>query len=236
MLDVRNLNVFYGNIHVLRDVSLVINDQDIVALVGRNGAGKSTLVSTVSGIVTPRTGSIIFNGINIVGLSADEIVKLGIVQCPEGRGIFQRFTVDENLEIGAYIVKDPKQIEKRKDLVYSFFPVLAERRRQIAGTLSGGEAQMLGIGKALMAGPRLLLLDEPASGLAPKVALQILEIIRAINSEGVSILLVDENATRGLRVSRRGYVLEVGKVEKEGYSKELLGDQSIQKAYLGVIQ
>ena len=234
MLQITNINTHYNGIHVLRDLSLTVDPGEIVTLVGANGAGKTTLLLSISGIVKPSKGKIHFMGQDLTLMAPDEIVKVGIVHVPEGRGIFQRLNVEENLEIGAYLVKDRNTLKEKIEKVYSYFPILSDRRKQSAGTLSGGEAQMLAIGRGLMTDPKLLLLDEPSSGLAPMIVKQIFEMIQKINSNGVSILLVEENAKKTLQIARRAYVLEVGKIVKQGSSSELIGDPSIQKAFLGI--
>lgn len=233
MLTIDSINVYYDRICALRDVSLSMAHGEIVTLIGSNGAGKTTLLLTLSGILKPLSGQILFEGQDLIAQDADAIVQRGIIQVPAGRGLFRRMTVEENLDVGAYLVRDKEQIETRKHDVFTYFPLLKTRREQEAGTLSGGEAQMLSIGRALMAGPRLLLLDEPSSGLAPKIVSQIFEIIQQINRHGVAVLLVEQNAAKALEISQRAYVLNVGKVVEEGPAEGLLADPAVQRAYLG---
>lgn len=233
MLELRNVDTYYGNIQALRGVSLRVNDGEIVTLIGANGAGKSTTLMTICGINRPRQGEIIWNGTPIHELPPHEIVTLGISQVPEGRLIFPDLSVRENLDLGAFLRRDSQGIKEDMDYVFSLFPILAERRRQAGGTLSGGEQQMLAIGRALMAEPRLLLLDEPSLGLAPLLVRSIFETVRAINGRGVTVLLVEQNARAALKLATRGYVLEVGKVVMEDRAENLLADASVREAYLG---
>lgn len=231
MLKVEDLNVCYGAIHAVKGVSFQVNRGEIVTLIGANGAGKSTTLRTVSGLLRSKGGSIKFRGENISRLPSHKIVERGLAQVPEGRRIFQQMSVQENLEMGAYT----RGAETEADLeaVYGRFPRLRERRRQTAGTLSGGEQQMLAIGRALMAEPRLLLLDEPSLGLAPLLVRSIFETVRTINERGVTVLLVEQNARAALKLAARGYVLEVGKVVMEDRAENLLADASVREAYLG---
>ncbi len=238
MLKIKNINTYYSKLHALRNVSLHINAGEIVALIGSNGAGKTTILNTVSAVTPAANGEIHFDGILISNLSADEIVKLGVSQVPEGRQIFKPLSVEDNLELGAYLRSQAggkkKDIIKDKNHIYELFPQLGERRKQIAGTLSGGEQQMLAIGRALMAKPRLLLLDEPAMGLAPLLVQEIFRVIEVLRREqGTSILLVEQNARVALKVADRGYVLETGKVILEETAAELLANKDVQRAYLG---
>ena len=233
MLKVNELNVSYGAIHALKGITFDLNEGEIVALIGANGAGKSTTLNTVSGIMKPDSGSVIFEGEEISLISPAQIVEKGIVQVPEGRKIFARMSVLENLEMGAYTIKDKDVIEAHRNEVFKIFPRLEERQRQMGGTLSGGEQQMLAIGRALMASPRLLLLDEPSMGLAPILVEQIFEIIQKINDEGVTILLVEQNAQMALSIADRGYVLETGTVALSGDADELMENPEVQAAYLG---
>lgn len=234
LLEVNDLHVFYGRIEALKGISFTVNQGEIVTLIGANGAGKTTTMRTVSGVRPVTQGSIIFEGQDITKMPPHERVKLGICQAPEGRGIFPGMTVRENLEMGTY-VRGGNAAEKTSDLehVFTLFPRLKERITQFGGTLSGGEQQMLAIGRALMSRPRLLLLDEPSMGLAPMLIAQIFQIIKQINSEGISVLLVEQNATQALRTAQRGYVLETGHVVKEGSGQLLLDDPAVRAAYLG---
>lgn len=231
MLTVKNLNVFYGNIQVLRDVSLFVETSEIVTLIGANGAGKSTLLKTISRVLDPSSGEMIFLNQNIRKLSAAKVVQLGICQSPEGRRIFPEMTVLENLEMGAYTRKTGYKEDLER--VYRIFPVLEERRHQPAETLSGGEQQMLTMGRALMSRPKLLLLDEPSMGLAPTLVKIIFQIIQSINGEGTTVLLVEQNASMALSIARRGYVLETGNVVLEDSTENLVRDSQIREAYLG---
>jgi len=233
MLKVNELNVSYGAIHALKGISFDLNEGEIVALIGANGAGKSTTLNTISGIMKPDSGSVVFEGEEISRIPPAHIVEKGIVQVPEGRKIFARMSVMENLEMGAYTIKDKDVIEAHRKEVFKIFPRLEERQRQMGGTLSGGEQQMLAIGRALMANPRLLLLDEPSMGLAPILVEQIFEIIQKINDEGVTILLVEQNAQMALSIADRGYVLETGTVALSGDADELMENPEVQAAYLG---
>lgn len=232
MLSVYNINVWYGAIHAIKNVSFEVNDGEIVALIGANGAGKSTTLKTLSGLLRSRSGSIKFMDTDIMHTPAEKIVEQGLVHVPEGRRIFQQMTVEENLDMGAYT--QPKEtIASNLERVYAHFPRLAERRRQIAGTLSGGEQQMLAMGRALMANPKLLMLDEPSMGLAPILVQEIFEIVKQLNESGTTILLVEQNANMALSVADRAYVLEIGQVKKSGTGAELLVDDDVRKAYLG---
>jgi branched-chain amino acid transport system ATP-binding protein len=233
MLEVKDLHVYYGAIKALKGINFHLDQGEIVTLIGANGAGKSTTLNSLSGILRARQGSISFNGADITQTPAEAIVRKGIVQVPEGRKIFATLTVMENLEIGAYIQKNGKQIDEDIEAVFKRFPRLKERRSQLGGTLSGGEQQMLAIARALMARPSLLLLDEPSMGLAPIMVEQIFEIIRDINEQGTSILLVEQNAQMALSIADRGYVLETGTVKLEGGAHDLLENPSVIEAYLG---
>lgn len=232
MLSVYNANVWYGAIHAIKNVSFEVNEDEIVALIGANGAGKSTTLKTISGLLRSKTGSITFQGEDIAHTPADKLVAKGLAQVPEGRRVFLEMSVEENLEMGAYT--QPKStIAPGLERVYEQFPRLKERRRQVAGTLSGGEQQMLAMGRALMSRPKLLMLDEPSMGLAPILVDEIFEIIQALNKNGTTILLVEQNANMALKVAARGYVLETGKIVKTGTGAELLVDDDVRKAYLG---
>jgi branched-chain amino acid transport system ATP-binding protein len=231
LLKVEDIEVRYGNIRALKDVSFEVAEGEIVALLGANGAGKTTTQKTVSGMLRPSKGSITYDGIRIDGIPAHELIQIGICHVPEGRHVFPRMTVAENLEMGAFRFKRTDEAELERVLV--MFPRLRERYKQPAGTLSGGEQQMLAIGRALMGKPRLLLLDEPSMGLAPLIVAQIFDIIREINSAGVTVLLVEQNAARALELAHRGYVLETGEIVLEGSGTELLADDRVRAAYLG---
>lgn len=233
MLEVKNLHVYYGVIHALKDISLTVKEGEIVTLIGANGAGKTTALRTISGLIKPSQGVVCFNGDTISGLYAQEIVKKGLSHVPEGRHVFSGMTVLENLELGAYLRRDKKGIRDDLDQVYARFPVLEKRSRQNAGTLSGGEQQMLAIGRALMSRPRLLLMDEPSMGLAPLLVKEIFSIIEDINKQGTTILLVEQNANMALSIARRAYVLETGSIVLEGFGKELSQSEEIKIAYLG---
>ncbi|HML53444.1 MAG TPA: ABC transporter ATP-binding protein [Solidesulfovibrio magneticus] len=234
MLELTAIETFYGNIQALKGVSLKVAQGEIVTLIGANGAGKSTTLMSISGVVHPRKGSIAFMGEDITASTTERIVSMGITQVPEGRMIFPRLTVRENLLMGAYLRKDKAGIREDEEHAYALFPVLRERRSQMGGTLSGGEQQMLAIGRALMARPKLLLLDEPSLGLAPLVVENIFEIIVQINKDGVTVMLVEQNAQMALQIAHRGYVLETGHVTLEGPGKELLSNPKVRSAYLGL--
>ncbi|RFU67339.1 ABC transporter ATP-binding protein [Peribacillus saganii] len=233
MLKVKNVNVFYGNIQAIRDVSLEVNEGEIVTLIGANGAGKSTLLKTVSGLLKPKQGQIVYEGKTINGKAAQTIVKQGISHVPEGRRIFANMSVEENLELGAFLRKDKAGIREDMEKVYELFPRLLERLKQQAGTLSGGEQQMLAMGRALMARPRLLLLDEPSMGLAPLLVKTIFRIIEEINKTGTTILLVEQNANLALSIAHRAYVVETGRIVLSGSAEELTASEQVKMAYLG---
>lgn len=233
MLTINDINVFYGAIHAIKGVSLEVNEGEIVTLIGANGAGKSTILRTISGLLKPKTGSIRFEGQEIAGMPAHEIVKTGISQVPEGRRIFAEMSVLENLELGAFTRKDKDGIKADMELVFDRFPRLKERIGQMAGTLSGGEQQMLAMGRALMSRPRLLLLDEPSMGLAPLLIKEIFAIIQDINKTGTTVLLVEQNANMALSIAHRAYVLETGRITLSGDAKELAASDEVRKAYLG---
>lgn len=233
MLNVANLNVSYGAIHALKGVSFNLQEGEIVALIGANGAGKSTTLNTISGILRPDSGEVFYNNDDFTQTTPSQIVQHGVVQVPEGRKIFARMSVRENLEMGAYALKDKDQIRTLMTKVFEIFPRLQERQRQMGGTLSGGEQQMLAMGRGLMSNPRLLLLDEPSMGLAPILVEQIFEVIQDINQQGVSILLVEQNAHMALSIADRAYVLETGKVVLSGQAETLMSDPMVKAAYLG---
>ena len=235
LLEIKDLNVFYGNIHAIKDLSIKVEKGEIVSLIGANGAGKTTTLQTISGIIRPKSGEINYHDKNITKLKAHLILKEGIAQVPEGRRIFSHLTVYDNLMLGSYSVKDTAENKKNEiDQIYKRFPRLKERKKQLAGTLSGGEQQMLAIGRAIMSRPEILILDEPSMGLAPLLVKEIFEIIKELNEKnGTTILLVEQNAKMALDIAHRGYVLETGKILKSGDAKELLNDDIVRKAYLG---
>ncbi len=234
LLDVRDLNVYYGAIHALQGISFTVNEGEIVTLIGANGAGKSTTLCTISGLLRPRRGAIRFQTRDITMMPAEQIVRLGIIQVPEGRKIFAPLTVQENLEMGAYTREDKAEIQQSLDRVFTSFPRLKERIHQLGGTLSGGEQQMLATGRGLMARPTLLLLDEPSMGLSPIMVEEIFKIIQEINARGTSILLVEQNAHMALSIAHRAYVLETGRIVLEGGAKEVRDNPQVRAAYLGV--
>lgn len=232
MLELSNINVYYGGVHALKNISLQIKEGEIVTLIGANGAGKSTTLKAISGMEKLRSGEIKFNGENINSLNVPSIVKLGISHVPEGRRIFSKMSVMENLEMGAYIRDHKEDIKRDFENIFSLFPRLLERKNQMAGTLSGGEQQMLAIGRALMSRPKLILLDEPSMGLAPIIVKEIFSIIKDINKSGTTVLLVEQNANMALNVADRAYIIRNGEIEMEGNSKKILSDERLKKAYL----
>ncbi|MFG3614114.1 ABC transporter ATP-binding protein [Rummeliibacillus stabekisii] len=233
MLTINEINVFYGNIQALKGVSLEVNEGEIVTLIGANGAGKSTLLKTVSGLLKPKQGTIEFQGKTIAGKAAQSIVKAGISHVPEGRRVFSNMSVEENLDLGAYLRKDHKAVAEDKERIFKIFPILLERRKQLSGTLSGGEQQMLAMGRAIMARPKLLLLDEPSMGLAPLMVKTIFHTIEEIRKEGTTILLVEQNAHMALSIADRAYVIETGHVVLSGLAKDLQEAEQVKAAYLG---
>ncbi|WP_337798913.1 ABC transporter ATP-binding protein [Acidaminococcus timonensis] len=233
MLSIKNLNVYYGAIHAVKDLDMEVGDGEIVTLIGSNGAGKSTTLHTISGLIKPKSGNIEYKGTDIVGIPAHKLVGQGLVQVPEGRHVFAEMTVMENLDMGAYLRKDKDEVARDKEKVFLKFPRLKERVGQLAGTLSGGEQQMLAMGRALMSRPQLLLLDEPSMGLAPLLVREIFSIIKEINEEGTTVLLVEQNANMALSIANRAYVLENGRVVLSGSAAELAASEAVQKAYLG---
>ena len=233
MLLINDIDVFYGNIQALKGISLEVKEGEIVTLIGANGAGKSTLLKTISGLLKPKRGSIEYLGTTIAGKPAQSIVKAGISHVPEGRRVFSNMTVEENLELGAYLRNDREAIKKDLNHVFELFPRLLERRKQLSGTLSGGEQQMLAMGRALMAKPKLIVMDEPSMGLAPLMVKNIFNIIEMVNKEGVTVLLVEQNAHMALSVAHRAYVLETGKIVLTGSAKELQESDEVRAAYLG---
>jgi branched-chain amino acid transport system ATP-binding protein len=235
LLEVENMHSYYGHIHALQGISLTVEEGEVVTLIGSNGAGKTTTLRSIHGILPPKEGKIIFNGEEIQGTPAHDMIGKGIAQSPEGRKIFFRMTVLENLEMGAYHRNDRSEIRQDMDRVFDLFPRLKERTKQEAGTMSGGEQQMLAIGRALMSRPKLLLLDEPSMGLAPVLVERIFEIIREINNQGTTILLVEQNANIALEIATRGYVLETGKIVNSAPAEKLREDPKVREAYLGEI-
>ncbi|HHX60797.1 MAG TPA: ABC transporter ATP-binding protein [Epulopiscium sp.] len=233
MLRVEDLNVYYGNIHALKNISFEVKEKEIVTLIGANGAGKTTILHTVSGLIKPQQGSIMLRDQKIDGLSADKILVHKMAHVPEGRRVFAQMTVKENLELGAYTRKDKKEISSDIKQMYKRFPRLKERRKQLAGTMSGGEQQMLAIARALMSRPEILLLDEPSMGLAPMLVQEIFDIIVEINKNGTTVLLVEQNATMALQIAHRAYVLETGKIINSGKAADLLDNDDVKRAYLG---
>ena len=233
MLSIRGLHVFYGGIHALRGIELDVPDGQIISLIGANGAGKSTTLKSIMGLVPKTEGTIMWNGKDITSIHTKEVVKQGIVLCPEGRRVFPDLTVEENLRIGAYLRNDKEGIQKDKEWVYELFPRMKEREWQLAGTLSGGEQQMLAVGRALMSKPKLLMLDEPSLGLAPLVIKDIFSIIKEIKEAGVNVLLIEQNAKAALEISDYAYVMETGTITMSGEGRELLNDERVKKAYLG---
>lgn len=233
MLELSSVNVYYDAIHALKDLSIKVCEGEIVTLIGANGAGKSTTLKTISGLLKPKSGFIKFKGKDVTAFTAPEIVKLGISHVPEGRRVFAQMSIMENLEMGAYIRKDKSEISKDYERIFTLFPRLKERKNQLAGTMSGGEQQMLAIGRALMSRPEILLLDEPSMGLAPLIVKDIFSIIKDINKAGTTILLVEQNANMSLQISNRAYVIRNGVIEIEGKAEELLNNDEIKSAYLG---
>lgn len=233
MLTVKDLNVSYGSIHAIKGISFEVNEGEIVTLIGANGAGKTTTMHAISGLLKPKSGSIDFCGANLCATEAHKILKLGLAQVPEGRRIFSSLTVQENLEMGAFIRKNAAEIADDYDMVFEHLPRLKERRKQLAGTLSGGEQQMLAIGRALMSRPKMLLLDEPSMGLSPILVQEIFSIIRDVNESGTTVLLVEQNAKMALTTARRAYVLETGMIVMSGMADELMNNEQVQRAYLG---
>ncbi|MCJ7700748.1 MAG: ABC transporter ATP-binding protein [Anaerolineales bacterium] len=234
MLEVNEINTYYGNIHALRGISITVEEGEIVTLIGANGAGKTTILRTISGLLKPRSGSVYLEGEDLSKYKAHEIVYKGVAMVPEGRGIFARLTVSENLDMGAFSRKDKTGIQADLDKVFELFPRLKERINQVSGTLSGGEQQMLATGRAMMANPRLLLLDEPSMGLAPVLVESVFDAIKQINKEGTTILLVEQNATMALAIANRGYVLQTGEIVLQDTAKNLQTNEMVQKAYLGI--
>jgi branched-chain amino acid transport system ATP-binding protein len=234
LLELENVHTYYGNIHALKGVSLIVEEAEIVSLIGGNGAGKSTTLKTISGLLHPREGTVRLAGEDLAGYKAHEIVTKGVVQVPEGRRVFARMTVTENLQMGAYSLTEKQNIDQNMDRVFTLFPRLKERRRQLAGTLSGGEQQMLATGRALMADPKVLLLDEPSMGLAPVLVDSIFETIDGLHKAGTTILLVEQNARVALQIADRGYVLQTGEIVLSGSAEKLRNDETVKRVYLGI--
>lgn len=234
MLEVNNIHTYYGNIHALKGITLTVDEGEIVTLIGANGAGKTTTLRTISGLLRPREGNVIFEGEDISNIPAHRMIYRGVAMVPEGRGIFARLTVSENLDMGAFSRTDKVSMKNDLERVFSLFPRLKERRTQVAGTLSGGEQQMLAIGRAIMSHPRLLLLDEPSMGLAPVLVETIFDTVEAINKEGTTVLLVEQNANMALGIANRGYVLQTGEIVLSDKADKLMKDPTVQKAYLGM--
>ena len=233
MLEVKDLHVYYGMIHAIKGVSFHVNEGEIIALIGANGAGKTTILHTITGLLTPKGGQVMFEGKDITKTPAHKIVELGMAHVPEGRRVFAQLSVYQNLKMGAYTRSDKNEIEESLEMVYKRFPRLEERKNQMAGTLSGGEQQMLAMGRALMSKPRIILMDEPSMGLSPILVNEIFDIIQSVSASGTTVLLVEQNAKKALAIADRAYVLETGKISLDGNAKDLLNDDSIKKAYLG---
>ena len=233
MLEIKDIHVYYGAIHAIKGITITVNDGELVSLVGANGAGKSTLLHTISGLLHATSGEILLDGKNLQNVPANTIINMGLAHVPEGRHIFSRMTVEENLRMGAYIISDAKRINDNMEKVFHHFPRLKERARQLGGTLSGGEQQMLATGRALMTDPKILLMDEPSMGLSPILVNEIFTIIEQLHNSGITILLVEQNAKKALAVADRTYVLETGKISMQGSAKELAEDDRVRKAYLG---
>ena len=233
MLEIKDIEVYYGMIQAIKGISFEVNEGEVIALIGANGAGKTTTLHTITGLLSPKKGSVIFEGKDITKVPAHKIVSLGIAHVPEGRRVFAELTVYENLKMGAYTRKDKDEIEKTLEMVYKRFPRLEERKNQLAGTLSGGEQQMLAMGRALMSHPKIIVMDEPSMGLSPILVNEIFDIIQEVSKGGTTVLLVEQNAKKALSIADRAYVLETGRIVLEGDSKVLMNDDSIKKAYLG---
>ena len=233
MLEIKDLEVYYGMIQAIKGISFEVNEGEVIALIGANGAGKTTILHTISGLIAPKKGSITFEGQEITKIPAHKMVENGLAQVPEGRRVFPSLSVLQNLKLGAYTRKDKKEIDDTLKMIYERFPRLEERKNQPAGTLSGGEQQMLAMGRALMSKPRIILMDEPSMGLSPIFVNEIFDIIKQVSASGTTVLLVEQNAKKALSIADRGYVLETGKIVKEGKASDLLNDEAVKKAYLG---
>ncbi|MGN0557304.1 MAG: ABC transporter ATP-binding protein [Acutalibacteraceae bacterium] len=233
MLEIKDLEVYYGVIKAIKGISFEVNQGEVIALIGANGAGKTTVLHTISGLIRPKNGEVIFEGKNLVKVSPDKIVEMGIAQVPEGRRVFANLSVYENLKLGAYTRSNVAEIAESLESVYQRFPRLKERKKQLAGTLSGGEQQMLAMGRALMSKPKIILMDEPSMGLSPILVSEIFDIIRAISEQGTTVLLVEQNAKKALQIADRAYVLETGTISLSGDADELMHNEQVKKAYLG---
>ena len=233
LLELKDLEVYYGMIQAIKGVSFEVNEGEVIALIGANGAGKTTILHTITGLLSPKKGSVMFEGTDITKIPAHKIVSLGMAHVPEGRRVFAQMSVYQNLKMGAFTRSDKDEIEASLEMVYKRFPRLEERRNQLAGTLSGGEQQMLAMGRALMSHPKIILMDEPSMGLSPILVNEIFDIIRSVNEAGTTVLLVEQNAKKALAIANRAYVLETGRIVTSGDAKELMNDDSIKKAYLG---
>lgn len=233
MLEVKDLQVYYGMIQAIKNVSFEVNKGEVIALIGANGAGKTTILHTITGLLSPKSGSVIFEGTDITKVPGHKIVSMGMAHVPEGRRVFSNLTVLQNLKLGAYTRKSKSELEETLEMVYKRFPRLKERKNQMAGTLSGGEQQMLAMGRALMSHPKIILMDEPSMGLSPIFVNEIFDIIREVSDSGTTVLLVEQNAKKALSIADRAYVMETGRIVLEGKANELLNDDSIKKAYLG---
>ena len=233
MLEIKDLRVYYGMINAIKGVSFEVNEGEVIALIGANGAGKTTILHTITGLVSPKSGSILFKGRELTKTAPHKIVGLGMAHVPEGRRIFQQLTVYENLQLGAFILSNQKTIDRNLEYVYTHFPRLKERKNQIAGTLSGGEQQMLAMGRALMSNPSIILMDEPSMGLSPLLVNEIFNIIKEVSADGTTVLLVEQNAKKALSIADRAYVLETGRITIEGPAKDLINNEQVKKAYLG---
>lgn len=233
MLEIKDLEVYYGMIHAIKGVSFEVNEGEVIALIGANGAGKTTILHTITGLLSPKKGSVLFEGQDVTKIPAHKIVNLGMAHVPEGRRVFSQLSVYQNLKMGAYTRKDKEEIESTLEMVYKRFPRLEERKNQMAGTLSGGEQQMLAMGRALMSHPKIILMDEPSMGLSPILVNEIFDIIRSVNETGTTVLLVEQNAKKALAIADRAYVLETGKIVTSGDADALMNDNVIKKAYLG---
>ena len=233
MLEIKDLDVYYGMIHAIKGISFEVNEGEIIALIGANGAGKTTILHSISGLIPPKNGTIRFLSHDLTKIPAHQVVKLGVAQVPEGRRVFSQMSVLQNLKMGAYTRSDRAEVEEALEMVYRRFPRLQERKNQPAGTLSGGEQQMLAMGRALMSHPKIILMDEPSMGLSPILVNEIFDIIRSVNEGGTTVLLVEQNAKKALMIADRGYVLETGKIVQTGPAEELMNDPAIRRAYLG---
>lgn len=233
MLEIKNIQVYYGMIQAIKDVSFEVNEGEVIALIGANGAGKTTILHTITGLLAPKSGAVVFEGKDITKVPGHKIVSMGMAHVPEGRRVFANLTVLQNLKLGAYTRKDKQEIAETLEMIYKHFPRLEERKNQVAGTLSGGEQQMLAMGRALMSHPKIILMDEPSMGLSPIFVNEIFDIIKEVSKSGTTVLLVEQNAKKALSIADRAYVLETGKIVLEGNADDLMNDDSVKKAYLG---